>query len=166
MGLTLEEAASALFDNIPPEKFLQPERDVTIGLLGYVYNVYDPFISMNIIQKLRDIDVNVITFDMLTEEELLRHRPEKERKIFWTFPDKLYQAAHIMLDEKKVDGLIHITAFGCGPDSIVGKEIEHDFAHYQKPFMTLRVDEHTGENHLQTRIEAFSDMIKRKKGSR
>ena len=28
--------------------------------------------------------------------------------------------------------------------------------------MTLRIDEHTGESHLQTRIEAFTDMIKRK----
>ncbi len=162
-GLTLDEAASALFDDIPPEKFQQPKQDITIGLLGYVYNVYDPFISMNIIQKLRDMNVNVITFDMLSEEDLKKHRPEKERKIFWSFPDKLYQSARIMLEEKQVDGLIHITAFGCGPDSIVGKEIEHDYSHYQKPFMTLRVDEHTGENHLQTRIEAFVDMMKRKK---
>ena len=29
--------------------------------------------------------------------------------------------------------------------------------------MTLRIDEHTGESHLQTRLEAFVDMIARKK---
>jgi len=29
--------------------------------------------------------------------------------------------------------------------------------------MLIRVDEHTGENHLLTRIEAFIDMLKRKK---
>jgi len=34
---------------------------------------------------------------------------------------------------------------------------------YNKPFLTMRVDEHSGENHLQTRIEAFVDMLKRKK---
>lgn len=68
-----------------------------------------------------------------------------------------------MIKDKGVDGLIHITAFGCGPDSVVGKEIEHDFADSGVPFMTLRIDEHTGESHLQTRIEAFTDMIKRKK---
>lgn len=67
-----------------------------------------------------------------------------------------------MIEDRNVQGLIHITAFGCGPDSIVGKEIEHDFADSGVPFMTLRIDEHTGENHLQTRIEAFTDMILRK----
>ena len=29
--------------------------------------------------------------------------------------------------------------------------------------MTMRVDEHTGDNHVQTRLEAFTDMIKMKK---
>ena len=161
-GLTLDEATLALFDNIPPEKFNIPKFKTTIGLLGYIYNVYDPFISMDIIKKLRELEVNVITFDMLTDEELVRYRSTNTRRIFWTYPDRLYQAAHVMLKDKKVNGLIHITAFGCGPDSIVGKEIEHDFADSGVPFMTLRIDEHTGESHLQTRIEAFTDMIKRK----
>ena len=161
-GLTLDEATSALFDNIPVEKFKQPERPVTIGLLGYVYNVYDPFISMEIIKRLRDLGVNVVTFDMLTDEELHKNRSKNTRPIFWTFADKLYQAARVMIEDRNVQGLIHITAFGCGPDSIVGKEIEHDFADSGVPFMTLRIDEHTGENHLQTRIEAFTDMILRK----
>ena len=161
-GLTLDEAALALFDKVPVEKFRQPNQSTTIGLLGYVYNVYDPFISMDIIRKLRDLNVNVITFDMLTEEELHKYRKTNTRPIFWTFADKLYQAAHVMIADKHVQGLIHITAFGCGPDSVVGKEIEHDFADSGVPFMTLRIDEHTGENHLQTRIEAFTDMLKRK----
>ena len=162
MGLTLDEAATVLYDKIPPEKFKTEKHKTTIGLLGYIYNVYDPFISMDIIKKLRDLDVNVITFDMLTDEELLKYRDTNTKPIFWTYPDRLYQAAHTMIADKHVDGLIHITAFGCGPDSIVGKEIEHDFADSGVPFMTLRIDEHTGESHLQTRIEAFTDMIKRK----
>ena len=124
--------------------------------------MYDPFISMNIIKKLRELKVNVITFDMLEAEQLHKYRNECTRPIFWTFPDKLYQSASVMIKDLKVQGIIHITAFGCGPDSIVGKEIEHDFADSGVPFMTLRIDEHTGESHLQTRIEAFTDMIKRK----
>ncbi len=161
-GLTLDEAAMVLFDHIPLKNFKMPEYQTTIGLLGYVYNVYDPFISMEIIRRLREMKVRIITFDMLSERELLQYRRTNTRPIFWTFADKLYQAAHVMIGDKAVDGLIHITAFGCGPDSIVGKEIEHDFAASGVPFMTLRIDEHTGENHLQTRIEAFTDMIKRK----
>ena len=162
MGLTLDEAAEVMFEGAKISDFALPEFDTTIGLLGYVYNVYDPFISMNIIQKLRELKVNVITFDMLDLRDLHKYRDECTRPIFWTFPDKLYQAASVMIKDLDVQGIIHITAFGCGPDSVVGKEIEHDFADSGVPFMTLRFDEHTGESHLQTRIEAFTDMIKRK----
>lgn len=162
MGLTLDEAAQVMYDGKSPEDFKLPEYDTTIGLLGYIYNVYDPFVSMNIIKKLRELKVNVITFDMIDEKLLHKYRGECTRPIFWTFPDKLYQAASLMIRDIGVQGIIHITAFGCGPDSIVGKEIEHDYADSGVPFMTLRIDEHTGESHLQTRIEAFTDMIKRK----
>lgn len=162
MGLTLDEAAQVMYDGKKVEDFDLPPCDTTIGLIGYIYNVYDPFISMNIIKKLRELNVNVITFDMMEANQLLKYRSNCTRPIFWTFPDKLYQAASVMIKDIKVQGIIHITAFGCGPDSIVGKEIEHDYADSGVPFMTLRIDEHTGESHLQTRIEAFTDMIKRK----
>ena len=161
-GLTLDEAADVMFKGVSPDKFRREEYSTTIGLLGYVYNVYDPFISMEIIDKLRELKVNVVTFDMLDDYDLIKYRDQRTRPIFWTFADKLYEAANVMINDMNVQGLIHITAFGCGPDSVVGKEIEHDFADSGVPFMTLRIDEHTGESHLQTRIEAFTDMIKRK----
>ena len=69
----------------------------------------------------------------------------------------------MFLKDDSIDGIIHITAFGCGPDSLIGKIMELESVDYKKPFMTIRVDEHTGENHLQTRVEAFIDMIYRKK---
>ena len=38
--------------------------------------------------------------------------------------------------------------------------LEIDCDEKNVPFMTLRVDEHTGESHVQTRLEAFIDMLK------
>jgi len=162
-GFTISEADAIFYDGVPKERFMYRENPVTIGVLGYVYNVYDPFISMDVVGKVRKMGANVVTFDMLSHKKITKYRPKTDRLIYWTFTDKLYQAAHYMLEDMKVDGLMHVTAFGCGPDSVVGKKIEVDFAGYGKPFMTLRVDEHTGENHMQTRVEAFVDMIKRKK---
>jgi predicted nucleotide-binding protein (sugar kinase/HSP70/actin superfamily) len=70
---------------------------------------------------------------------------------------------YVFLEDSDIDGIIHVTSFGCGPDAFLGKYLELDSEQYQKPFMTIRVDEHTGENHLQTRIEAFVDVITKKK---
>jgi len=146
----------------------KPEREdkdctVTIGLMGYVYDVYDEFVSMGIVDRLREMGVKVLTFEMMDEDMLDRELDNMKKRLFWTFSNKLLATGYRFLKDKDVDGIVHVTAFGCGPDSLIGKLMEIDSNEYEKPFMTIRVDEHTGENHLQTRIEAFVDMIYRKK---
>jgi len=136
---------------------------VTIGLLGYVYDVYDEFVSMNIIKKLKELGVRIITFEMLDEEEIFKSIRFMRKRLFWTFSNKLLGTGYFFYNNPNVDGLIHVTAFNCGPDSLIGKMLELDSSQYEKPFMTIRVDEHTGEGHLLTRVEAFVDMIRRKK---
>ena len=137
--------------------------EITIGLIGYVYNIYDDYISMNIMEKLQQLNIKVITFDMLPENEIERPIKQMDKALFWTFSNKLLGAGKHLFRKNQVDGIIHVTAFGCGPDSMIGKMFELESQDTQIPFMTLRIDEHTGENHLQTRVEAFTDMIKRKK---
>lgn len=142
---------------------IEIEGQITIGLLGYVYDIYDPYISMNIIEKLQELNVRIVSFEMLEEKEIEKSIKFMDKQLFWTFSNKLLGAGYYFYNNQRVDGLIHMTAFNCGPDSMIGKIMELESSDYGKPFMTVRVDEHTGENHLQTRVEAFIDMIKRKK---
>jgi predicted nucleotide-binding protein (sugar kinase/HSP70/actin superfamily) len=58
-----------------------------------------------------------------------------------------------------VDGIIHITAFACGPDSIVDKYLEIEAKKRKIPYMSVTIDEHTGEAGMRTRLEAFLDML-------
>lgn len=159
-GYTILEA----YDKVDGKQIPPPHREgeVTIGLLGYVNNVYDNFVSMNAIQKMRDMNVRVVTFDML-DENLLKNKRGSGKQPYWVFARKVYHAAREMLAMPEMDGLIHLTAFCCGPDSVIGKLMELDCEAAGKPFMTLRVDEHTGESHVQTRLEAFIDMLKMSK---
>ncbi len=163
-GYTVEEAEELCgsgMEILPPANVA--ETRVTLGVLGYVYNIYDPFASLDILTKLRAMGVKVVTFEMLDEKALLAHRRDQVKNLYWTFSDKLAGAGETFLDCDDIDGMIHVTAFGCGPDSIIGKFLELDSEERHKPMMTLRIDEHTGESHLQTRLEAFVDMIARKK---
>lgn len=165
-GYTITESMKIVLEGYDESNFNIEENSknyVTIGLIGYVYNIYDSFISMDILNRLREMGVKVKTFEMLSEEIIEKELKSMSKKMFWTFSDKLLAAGYAFYDDEEVDGLIHVTAFGCGPDSMLGKLLDMDSVDYNKPFMTVRVDEHTGENHLQTRIEAFIDMIKRKK---
>lgn len=161
-GYTALEAMEYVLEGKLPEKQAE-DIGVTIGLMGYVYDVYDDLVSMGIVDRLRNMGVKVMTFEMMDETMLDRELDHMKKRLFWTFSNKLLGAGYRFLKDEGIDGIIHVTAFGCGPDSLIGKLMEIDSEEYGKPFMTIRVDEHTGENHLQTRIEAFVDMIYRKK---
>lgn len=134
-----------------------------IGVIGYVYNVYDHTLSMDILNRLYQLGANTVTFEMLGNEEIDQYLRGYKKALFWTFSNNLLASAYRFFSDATIDGVIHVTAFGCGPDSFLGKLLELDSNQYQKPFMTIRVDEHTGESHLQTRVEAFIDMIAKNK---
>jgi predicted nucleotide-binding protein (sugar kinase/HSP70/actin superfamily) len=162
-GIDAKTAADCAMREVPPIVPDYTGLDLHLGLLGYVYNVYDDFLSMDVLHKLRSLGVRVSTFEMLPERVITENLQHLDKTVFWTFSDKLLGAGYAFYRNPEIDGLIHLTAFGCGPDSMLGKMLDLDSNRYNKPFMTLRVDEHTGESHLQTRVEAFVDMLRLKK---
>lgn len=134
-------------------------NNLKIGVVGYLYNVYDDFISMNVLERLSQLNASSVTFEMLSEKEIEQELKRFPKRLFWTFSNKTIASAYRFLEDESIDGIIHVSAFCFGPDAFIGKYLELDCEKYKKPFMTLRVDEHTGENHLQTRLEAFIDLI-------
>lgn len=141
------------------------EEAVDIALIGYVYNIFDQYINMDIINKLKEMGVRVHTFSMVAEETIEEELSRLRKPMFWEFTNKLYGAAEHYFKNDQIDGVIHLTAFGCGPDSMLGQILEVDAKDFNKPFMTLRIDEQTGESHIITRIEAFIDLLRLKKES-
>jgi predicted nucleotide-binding protein (sugar kinase/HSP70/actin superfamily) len=163
-GMNIDEAMAALYKTAAP---VYPpsttEKRLKIGLLGYVYNIYDSFVGMDIIKKLRMMGADVVTFEMLDDGPIKEKLHRFSKTMPWTFTNKLLGAGYNFYEDPEIDGMIHVTAFGCGPDSMLGRLLEFMAVDYNKPFMTVRVDEHTGEAHLSTRVEAFTDMLRRKK---
>ena len=161
-GYRIDEALT-MYKNpqLPPVK--ENKGKVSVALVGYVYDVYDVFVGMEIAKRLDGMGVNVKTFEMLTDVEIDKQIAPMKKSLFWTFSNKAFGAGLHYYQDKDIDGIIHLTAFGCGPDSLSGKMMELDSNTYSKPFLTVRVDEQSGENHLQTRVEAFTDMLMHKK---
>jgi len=141
------DLSAGLPANLPDLDKINAEAEITIGLIGYVYNIYDKFISMDAIKRLRAMNVKVITFEMFDEEELIREESRKEKSMFWIFTRKLHWSVRRLLKDNLVDGIIHMTAFACGPDSVLGKYLEIECEEKGVPFLTARLDEHTGESH-------------------
>ncbi|WP_114458879.1 MULTISPECIES: acyl-CoA dehydratase activase-related protein [unclassified Halanaerobium] len=154
---------SSLLPQSKQQESFGREEFIDIALIGYVYNVYDSYINMDIIKKCKELGVRVHTFSMVKEEIIESELKKLRKPMFWEFTNKLYGACEYYLKNKRIDGIIHLTAFGCGPDSVLSQILEFDAKNYNKPFMTLRIDEQTGESHIITRIEAFVDLLRLKK---
>ncbi|MBE6043872.1 MAG: 2-hydroxyglutaryl-CoA dehydratase [Clostridium thermopalmarium] len=135
--------------------------DIKLALLGHPYNVYDNFINMNLIEKLHKFGAGVITEEFVSEVEIDREVNKLFKRPFWSFARNSYGAAATLFSKKKVDGIIYISSFACGIDSVVIELIKNRIGDF--PFLVLKVDEQTGEAGFNTRIEAFIDMIERGK---
>jgi predicted nucleotide-binding protein (sugar kinase/HSP70/actin superfamily) len=63
------------------------------------------------------------------------------------------------------DGIVHLYPFTCMPEIISRSIFPQISKEYDMPVMSLVLDEHTGEAGVQTRLEAFIDLLARKRES-
>lgn len=147
---------------IPTEK---KEHPIKIAVVSHAYNLYDERVSMKIFDKLEALNVSVLSAENLTLEQTTEGIMAIGTNIYWANEHEMTGAAGHFLQDNLIDGLITITAFGCGPDSLMIEKIARSAKQYKKPHLNLTVDEQTGEAGFVTRIEAFVDMLYRKKRS-
>ncbi|MGF7184989.1 putative nucleotide-binding protein (sugar kinase/HSP70/actin superfamily) [Desulfitispora alkaliphila] len=147
-----------------PRVLTAQNNQLTIALLGHGYNIYDEYISMNIVKKLRDMNIKVVFPDVLSSEVIDVEAAKLPKRMFWTFGKKnLGGAMHYLNKNENIDGMVHIASFGCGPDSLVGELIYRKARDGEMPILNLTIDEHTGEAGIVTRLEAFIDMLIRRR---
>lgn len=131
---------------------------VNILLTGHPYNINDEFINMNIIQKLNKKANTIFTKDI--DRDIRREYSSSLRKrMFWTHGIDIIGSSYHLIDEKIIDGVIYLSAFGCGLDSVLISLLEIKTAENEIPLMVFHLDEQTGEAGFNTRLEAFLDMM-------
>ncbi len=140
-----------------------PPPRATIGLIGHAYLLYDEHINYQLVKRLEQANNRVLTPEMLATPQLEATIASLVGRAYWTYEEEVVGAGGHYL-QNKADGIIGVMAFGCGPDSLM-MDILHRQANRQKttPFMCLTLEEHTSEAGVITRLEAFLDMIYRKK---
>lgn len=140
------------------------DNPISLAVVGYPYTIYDPYINVGILEALTKEGVKVYTQDMLSQRQLTKQASKLVKDMFWYFSNRAVQGALHFMDVEPVDGIIHITAFACGPDSVVDKLLEIEAKKRKIPYMAITIDEHTGEAGMRTRMEAFLDMLQYRRG--
>lgn len=141
-------------------------KNVRLLLLGHGYNIFDTHVNLDFQKKLRDQGVEVLTIENLPEN--LFKQPvviNKRFKNYWGHETEILQAIRYFLTKgrKEIDGVIFLISFACGPDSLIAELIMRDMKVVRLPFLQMIMDEHSASSGLQTRLEAFVEMLKRKK---
>lgn len=164
-GLSFEEA---LKNAMSGKVVIAPKQEsaqgvIHIALVAHGYNIYDKKACMDIFKKLKNMGVVVHNAYQLTDGELQSGICALDTTPYWANQMEVTGCAGHYLKDNKIDGLITITAFGCGPDSLMIEDIKRKAKNFQKPLLNLSIDEHTGEAGFVTRLEAFCDMLFRNK---
>lgn len=137
------------------------EDSKNIAVIGHVYNLYDSYINMDLIGKLRENNINIITIDMIEGRDIIQKARTLNKEMFWYFGSRAIGGVLHLLEEGKLDGIIYVMSFGCGVDSFICDLIERKVRRKGNiPFTVLTMDEHSGEAGMRTRIEAFIDMVR------
>ncbi|MBA5851922.1 2-hydroxyglutaryl-CoA dehydratase [Clostridium sp. cel8] len=146
------------------KKFKTGIKDATfpikVALVGHPYNIHDSFVNMNVVKKLNKLGIGLFTEECLNRCIIDDQVKMLFKKPFWSFAKNSYAFSTYMAEQKKVDGIVYLSSFNCGIDSVVIELIKDRLPDF--PILVLKLDEQTGEAGFNTRLEAFSDMLKRR----
>jgi predicted nucleotide-binding protein (sugar kinase/HSP70/actin superfamily) len=165
--ITYPEALAHLYSQEWPQaaKVSSSSAALTIGLVGHPYYLYDDYINHNLLTRLSDLGVRILTSEMVSPADALAGVQHTTGQVLWFYERWVSGAAGHFLHRPDVDGVIATLAFGCGPDSAMAETITRRSHALQRSCLNLILDEHGSATGMVTRLEAFVDMLLRQKHS-
>ena len=127
-----------------------PEKTAVV-LFGRPYNAFVDEAHMGIPHKLASRGVLVIPLDFLPLDN-----EKTKRHMYWGMGQRIMMASRFVEKYPQLFGTF-ITNFSCGPDSFIIGYFREIMG--RKPSLTLELDSHTADAGIETRIEAFLDIV-------
>jgi predicted nucleotide-binding protein (sugar kinase/HSP70/actin superfamily) len=146
------------------------ERDYrhAVAFIGRSYNLFDPFINKDLLTLAKRAGIRVVTSNTIPLRERERRVSSLSKEIYWETSREIVGSILSFAEQAIVDGIVFITSFKCGIDALMQEFLKRQVGTNKReniPFMTLTFDEHTTEEGIRTRLEAFLDLIDQRKGN-
>lgn len=160
---------------------IDTKRDVVnVDITGEIFLVQDPFSNQNIekelgrmgVQTRRSLTVSGFLKDAIIPKWFKKGETHLERAFRTAKPyltrdiggDALESVSDVAYaNERGIDGIIHISPFTCMPEIMSQNIFPSMRENCDIPLLTLIMDEQTGRAGYITRLEAFVDLMKRRK---
>lgn len=134
-------------------------NNLKILLAGHPYNLYDDLVGKPIIEFLNNNNITILYSDRI-EHELIDSECQKiSTDIHWTHSKEVM--ASINYYKNKVDGIIILSSFPCGPDSLSNELASRKVKNI--PILTLIMENLNSDIGIITRLESFIDILNQRK---
>lgn len=130
-----------------------------ILLAGHPYVLHDGYMGGEIAEILKRMGHEVLYTDYVNRENALKRSYHFSKVMPWIINREMTGA--IMLLKDKVDGIVLISAYPCGPDALVNDMLIRKINGI--PVLQLTLDAQEGTAGVETRIESFIDIIQYQK---
>lgn len=163
------QEAVEIISSVPQEKFDAPR----IGIVGEFFDLLEPFVNFDCEETLGNmgfyVEKSIYLTDWLspggknliaghTADEVAR--AAKPYLSHFVGGDGRPTIGHTVLYAKQgFDGVIHLMPFTCMPELIAKSILPKVSKDLDIPVLTLVLDEQTGKAGIQTRLEAFADLV-------
>jgi predicted CoA-substrate-specific enzyme activase len=125
-----------------------------VVVFGRPYNSLASVANKGIPAKFASRGITIIPFDMLP---YWNEKLTDDHNMYWAMGQIILKGARFVEKHPQLYGA-YITNFSCGPDSFLVSFFRDIMG--RKPSLTLELDSHTADAGLETRIEAFLDIIR------
>ncbi len=126
-----------------------------ILLVSHPYNTYDDLIGKDIITYLNKNDTEVIFSDKFDDKITNKLSLELSKDLYFKYSKD--NIGSIIYTKDKINGIIFLSAFPCGPDSLVNELVMRKI---EIPYINLVLDDSSSFTGIETRLESFIDMLK------
>ncbi|MCL2130942.1 MAG: acyl-CoA dehydratase activase-related protein, partial [Lentimicrobiaceae bacterium] len=149
---TLENQAQTIVDAA------RESGKMVILLAGRPYHI-DPLIQHKISDAIADMGIDVITENIANSvgNEVyseLRSIPQ------WTYPNRIFKAAHYVANSTDNIHFVQLTSFGCGPDAFILDEVKEILNRKGKNLTLLKIDDVNNIGSLRLRIRSVVESLK------
>ncbi len=127
-----------------------------IVVIGRSYNAFVSEANKGIPQKIASRGIPVLPHSLLPLDD-----EEAPGEMYWEAGRLILKSAQFIARHPQLFPC-YITNFSCGPDSFLMEYFRHAMG--KKPFLILELDSHVADAGLETRIEAFLDIIHNYRG--
>ena len=147
---------------------IKEENNISILIIGELYTLMDSTANNNLEERLINENITIYRYTNLTylllQKRFVQNKILRKTHKYLKYhlgadgTESVYHALNHC--QKGIDGIIHIKSYGCVPEINAIPALNSISGEYHVPILYLSFDSENNIANLETKLEAFIDMLK------